>query len=113
MQIGAGPFGPFTASITAFDALSTNLGSFSEAGNETTAEDNSSPFLGVLSTSANIKSIVINIIIPAGVDDFAFNELTFGAPSSSSVPEPSSLALILCGAGLFTAIGWKRRHRVL
>ncbi len=109
-QIQPNNFGiGFTASIDVFDALNNNIGSFTENGNSTPAGDGSAIFIGVLSTSANIKSITINITSP-GVD-FAFNKLIFGAPATSpSVPEPSSLLLILGGAALLPVVAAKRRR---
>jgi hypothetical protein len=99
----------FMASITAFDSGNNNLGSFTEMGMSTAANDGSAIFLGVQSSSSNISRILINITMPSGID-FAFNRLTFGAPIMVTAPEPTSLALLLCGALLFPAIVSKRRR---
>lgn len=108
LQIQPDQFGTtFTASIDAFNAGNVDIGSFTENGSSTSANDNSAIFIGVLSDSANIASITINITSPTGLD-FAFNELTFGA--ALATPEPSSLALCLCAAALFPAIVFKRRR---
>ena len=105
-----GGTGDFTASISAFDSSSSLLGSFTEDGVSNANNDNSAIFIGVLSSSANVASITINITSPTG-QDYAFNELTFGA-ASSGVPEPSSLAMVLCGAALVAAIMSKRRGQI-
>jgi hypothetical protein len=102
--------GNFTASISAFDSSHTLLGSFTENGVSNDNNDNSAIFIGVLSTASNVASIAINITAPAGMD-YAFNELTFS--STTTTPEPSSLALLLCGAGIFAVIVWKRRRAIV
>jgi hypothetical protein len=107
LQIQPDAFGtPFTASITAFNGA-TILGSFFPTGSSTSANDNSALFIGVADTTADITSIVINITSPAGVD-YAFNELTF----SSATPEPSSFALLACGAILLTIVSIRRSRRI-
>ena len=100
----------FTASIQAFNSSHISLGSFSESGNSTDAANNSAIFLGIQSTAADIASIQINITSPAGID-FAFNELTFGAPAGLTVPEPSSWLLLLAGVGLSPALLRKLRRK--
>jgi hypothetical protein len=109
LQIQPSPFGAFTASIDAFDATNSNIGSFTETGLSSSADDNSAIFLGVLSTSANIKSITINITSPAGVD-FAFNELSFEG-AAASVPEPASMTLLLFGAGVLPVLARRRARQ--
>src|ERR1051326_4063188 len=95
----------FTASIDAFDSTNTNLGSFTENGTSTSANDNSAIFIGVVSTSADIKAIAINITSPSGLD-FAFNDLTFG--TAAGVPEPVSSTLLLIGSGMLTVFALRR-----
>ena len=111
MQIQPDNFGTsFIASIDVFDSTNTNIGSFTENGNSTSAGDNSAPFIGVQSTSANIKKITINIVSPTGLD-FTFNELSLGSAALAATPEPSSLTLICCCAGLLPAYLLKRRSK--
>jgi len=110
MQIQPNFFGSsFTASISAFNVFNTLLGSFTEGGTSNTDNDNSAIFIGVLDSTADVSYITVNIASPSGTD-YAFNELTFGAAAGTSAPEPSSLALVLCGAGLFPRFLRKRRQ---
>jgi len=70
-----------------------------------------SPIPGIyeFSQGTDVSYITVNIASPSGTD-YAFNELTFGAAAGTSAPEPSSLALVLCGAGLFPRFLRKRRQ---
>ena len=105
LQIQPDTFGgSFTASIDAFNASDVNIGSFTSTGFSTSANDNSALFLGVLSSTSDIKKITVNIISPPGVD-FAFNELTF-----ADVPEPASLFLL--GAGMLPVFSRRRSGRI-
>ena len=98
----------FTASIDAYDSGNNDIGSFTETGNSTLLNNGSAMFLGVLSTSTNIKKITINITSPTGLD-YAFDSLTFGAPVSG-VPEPSTFFLFLAAAGLWSSARTFRRR---
>ncbi len=95
-QIQANFFGSFNA-ILAFDSNGINLGSFNLPGNSNSAGDNSAPFIGVLSDSANISSIIFDISRNDGLPtDFAINQLDI---VTKPVPEPTStLGLLALGA---------------
>lgn len=85
MQIQSNPntsLGPFTATIQAFNGT-TLLGSFTENGNSNGAADNSAIFIGVLSSTANITSLVLSTTNPPGTPpDFAVNKLSLVRPFS-------------------------------
>jgi RHS repeat-associated protein len=66
--------GSFTAIIEAFDANSKSLGRYTETGSLDNAEDGSAIFLGIYSTSPDIRQIVIDVLDPFGAD-FAINHL--------------------------------------
>jgi hypothetical protein len=98
--------GPFTATIQAFSGT-TNLGTFTEDGVSTTAEDGSAIFIGVLDTKAEITSIVLGIDNPpASFGDFAINSLLIN--SSGAVPEPASLPLATIALSIVLGI-WRCR----
>ena len=82
--------GAFNATIEALDSQGNSLGSFSVPGiaRYGGSGDNTAPFVGVLSSSANIASLRINGEREPGTG-FAFNRLDIvSQPDSTSVPEP-------------------------
>ena len=93
--------GAFNATIEALDTEGNSLGNFSIPGNAVYggSGDNTAPFVGILSTSANIASIRINGERQPGTG-FAFNQLDIVSHAdSTSVPEPdfsviSAMALV-------------------
>ena len=100
-------FGAFTGFMTVLIDDGTNQ-TFSVAGNSTAAEDNSAPFLGVVSTTADI--IGLQFYADIGNPNFpnagnvAINQLDVRA-----VPEPSA-ALILATAALLSCGGLHLRE---
>lgn len=60
-QIQRAFFGAFTAVIEAFDSNGKSLGKFKVRGNSKNSEDESAPFIGVLSRSANISRITLYV----------------------------------------------------
>jgi len=96
--------GPWTGAIELFDTSDTLIDTILTAGTKGSAEDNSAPFYGVVSSSADISYAIflVNQTLPppdqtAGA--VAINTLdVLGA-----VPEPSSLAL--AGAALL-GLAW-------
>jgi len=89
-------FGPFTATISAFDAAHTLLGTFTEEGQSNTNGDGSAIFIGVSSDSANIASVQLAI----EGDDFGV---------AQSTPEPASF--LLMGSALMIVGQFVRRRR--
>jgi hypothetical protein len=90
-QIENDPGGPFVASIAAFDATGTLLGSFTEAGQSSFTT--TAIFLGIRSDSANIAKIQYSIVSgpPDPRVDFAINQFDFYAAASPDIV-PTSLA---------------------
>jgi len=104
-QIQADFFGAFTASISAFDASNTLLGTFSVNGNSTSSSDDSAIFIGILSTGQDISRIRLSVpTATANPEDFAINAPRIQA--TSTAPEP--VTLLLFGLGL---AGAARRFR--
>ncbi|HEY3908794.1 MAG TPA: PEP-CTERM sorting domain-containing protein [Stellaceae bacterium] len=101
--------GPFTGTISVLtdDGMDAQ---FTVSGDSTAAEDNSAPFLGVVSTTDDIIGFrVFADINSAFVGDVAINQLDVRA-----APEPGT-ALLLATAGLLaiTGVGLRRRRVAL
>ncbi len=99
--------GGFVATLDAFDADGNLVGSYSAPGIggdcrvEGVVCDNA-PFLGLMSSSANIARVVLSHANPLGADGFAIDGLSL----QTSVPEPGTIALL--GSGLLLGIGLAR-----
>ncbi len=93
-QIQADFYGAYTAQMDVYDNLNILLGSFQVTGISFFNEDNSAPFLGVTSTSADIAKVVFSLI-----DD---NPIVINRVDSDcgcgAVPEPASMAALGMGA---------------
>ena len=98
--IQADYFGGFTGTISAYDSSDNLLGTFSEAGNSTSAGDGSAIFLGISSDSANISSVDFNV-----VDQFGGDSLALG--NVGRVPDAASTSGLLGLAAL--GLGMIRR----
>ncbi|MFB2897558.1 hypothetical protein ACE1CI_31960 [Aerosakkonemataceae cyanobacterium BLCC-F50] len=60
-QIQRAFFGAFTGVIEAFDQSGKSLGKFSVRGNSDNPDNDSAPFIGVLSKTANISRIILYV----------------------------------------------------
>jgi hypothetical protein len=104
-QIQADFFGPFTATLTAFDSLGNVIGSTVMAGNSTSAADGSAIFISFNSGSPNVSFLNFNVVDQFGGDSLAIDTLTI---YPSTVPESGSLLLL--GSGLLSAVAYGRRR---
>jgi hypothetical protein len=104
-QIQADFFGPFTATLTAFDTLGNVIGSTVMAGNSTSAADGSAIFISFNSGLPNVSFLNFNVVDQFGGDSLAIDTLTI---YPSTVPEPGSLLLL--GSGLLGAVAYGRRR---
>jgi hypothetical protein len=84
-QIQRNLYGAFSATLQAFDSLGNPVGNFN--GNSNGNADNSAIFMGALSDSANISSIVFSV--PGNPSGFAINQLDI-----VTVPEPATIGLL-------------------
>ena len=106
-----GTFGSFTASVSAMGwSTETDsyylLATFSITGNSNGNGDGSAPFIGIVSSQADIYALFFNAVGSNG-DDFAINRLGF---ATDRVPVPAPL-LLLC-PGLIVLVIMRRRTGV-
>jgi PEP-CTERM motif len=104
-QIQADFFGPFTATLTAFDSIGNVIGSTVMAGNSNSNADGSAIFISFNSGSPNVAFLNFNVVDQFGGDSLAIDTLTI---YPSTVPEPGSLLLL--GSGLLGAVAYGRRR---
>ncbi len=103
-QIQANFFGTFIAKIIGSDG--GILGSFTETGNSTGANDGSAIFIGLKSTLKDISKI--EFVLPGASympNDFAIGPISL----QSCIPEPSTWGMMIIG---FAGIGLAARRRV-
>jgi hypothetical protein len=107
--IQADDFGPYTATLSAFDGA-TLLGSLTVSGNNTALEDGTAPFAGITDSVPEITNIVITANVGGGAAGFAINSLSLlTVPVPLPVPEPATWLLLssaLLGFGIV-----RRRNR--
>jgi PEP-CTERM motif len=97
-QIQADAFGPFTASLCAYDSGNLLLGCGNFTGDSTSAGDNSAIFVGLYDSQQNISSVVVN----NGDGDFAISS-PFVSDAPVPTPEPGTFTLL--GIGLIGLLG--------
>jgi len=98
-QIQATAFGIFAAQLQLFDSLNNLLGTFSVLGSNDGSEDDSNPFLGAASDSANIAKAIFSITF--NNQDFGLGLGRVELSDTSRVvvtPEPATLTLMAIGA---------------
>jgi hypothetical protein len=102
-QFQADIFGPFTAEVIGIGG--SVLGTFTENGTSNSAGDDSAIFIGILSDTADISSIVFH---QTGGNDFAIGNVALNTSDTpAAVPEPASLSLL--GLGLIGFISTRRK----
>jgi hypothetical protein len=99
----------FTAEIFAFNG-SVLLGTFTENGFSGDVGDNSDPFLGVESATADITSVTYLTFTsnPFALQQVAINQMTI---EGSQTPVPAALPLFATGIGGLGLLGWRRKRK--
>lgn len=104
--------GSYGAILDVYDTNGRQIADFDLAGVKTSAENNSVPFLGALSTDVPIGYVVLSVatnrapFFTAG--DVAANTLTLST-TQASVPEPASLTLL--AVGVMACVGGLQRGK--
>jgi PEP-CTERM motif len=104
--IQADYLGPFTATITLYDALDQALGSFS-AGGTSDQNPGTALFIGAFDYTDQVWAAQFHVVDLYGNNDFSIGT----AELPSTVPEPASL--LLMGSGLLGLATFIRRRRSL
>jgi hypothetical protein len=105
------PGGADPATIQAFtgqNGTGTSLGTFTAA--PFNFQNNNLYFMGITSSGADIGSLVFTGLGSSTGDHIGLDNVEFALPTSSTVPEPSSLALL--GTGLLALVGFVRRKAI-
>lgn len=102
-QIQQDQYGPFVATISAYDAANVLLGTYLVNGTSNGNGDNSAIFLGISSTTG-----ISRIDLSVDTQDFAINEVRLNG-NVTATPEPATLLLMTTGLGL---LGVLRRRSV-
>jgi hypothetical protein len=97
----------FTGWMEAFDTLNVSLGSFSVLGSSDMLQNNTAPFLGIVSTAANISSVHFHVSGTPNLD-FSINTVSL---SVTPVPEPSAWLAALMGAVFLSGLAYRRREQ--
>ena len=109
-QIQSDYFGPFTATLTAYQCCSVSpgnlLGTVVMLGNSNGNADGSAIFISFLSNTPNVWFLNFNV-----VDQFGGDSLSIGTVTLYSTPEPGSLLLL--GSGALGLAGVIRRKLML
>ena len=101
-RVQANFFGPFSGTISAFDVSNALLAAFSVNGTNGGNGDGSAVFAGIISDSSNISRLEF-----AGFGDGA----AIGELRAGSVPEPSTVAMLMGGGALLVAHRRRRSRR--
>ena len=113
-QIQANWWGDFTAVISAYDASDVLLGTYSRLGVSTGNGDDSAIFIGILSSSADIRKIVLSVPVATGdIQDFALNSpsIQLARSSTRGIANPEPASMILLGTGVAGLIARRLRRR--
>jgi hypothetical protein len=91
-QMGYGSNGTFLAGITVFGAGNIPLGSYDVSGTESTAGDNSAPFIGVLDSAGGISMVEFFTLSSSGSSpgEFAINEVSLNTTGPALVASSGS-----------------------
>ncbi len=108
-QIQSSSFDAFGARVEAFDANSSLLGSFTLNGTSTTAGDNSAIFIGLLSTSNDIRKLTFSLDSAAHGDLGNFAIGNGALTTVSPIPEPEIYAMMGVGLLLMGFVVHRRR----
>jgi hypothetical protein len=110
-QIQSFFYGPFTASIEAFDRTNSSLGVFNVQGVSSDRADDSAPFIGILSDKNDISRVNFGVPIAIGrPQDFLISSPFIQVNGQvNAVPEPTSFLLFVSGFVVLFLIAWRQQ----
>ena len=112
-QVGAGSYGPYNAIVMAFSG-SHLQGTYSVTATTTTdGLNNPAPFIGLLSDSRNITSLVFLADMLFSQDQTALGTVSLNVNLHPGVPEPSTWAMMLLGFAGLGFLAYRRRDTKL
>jgi len=105
-QIQADYFGPFTATLTAYDGFGNVIATVAMNGVSNSNNDGSAIYIGFHSSSQNVSFLNFNVVDAYGGDSMAIGTMTIY--DTAAAPEPSTMMLL--GSGLLGGLAIAKRR---
>jgi hypothetical protein len=110
-QLQSAAYGSFVGHMTVYGQNNNVIGSFSENGNSTDANDGSAIFLGLLDSTADIFKVTYTLDSATFAQNyFAVGTVDLAGPVAA-VPEPSTWTMMILGFAGLGFLGYRRSRK--